>query len=166
MWLRAHELQRHGNSSTAFFRIYPYLTAGLSSNAEIICTGWLFDGWDGNMFVGSLLLPYHLVVFFPVQIRRLELEKSQQKLLLESLQQRHQEDLELIEKAHRYWLFWSRHFPKSFQVQKPISASNINKRVRADRRTLLSPQTLSPHWCNNAKKTSSILQGNKSGSLV
>nr|XP_060620632.1 fas-binding factor 1 [Anolis sagrei ordinatus]XP_060620633.1 fas-binding factor 1 [Anolis sagrei ordinatus] len=35
------------------------------------------------------------------QVRRLELEKSQQKLLLESLQQRHQEDLELIEKAHR-----------------------------------------------------------------
>ncbi|XP_066469876.1 fas-binding factor 1 isoform X2 [Tiliqua scincoides] len=35
------------------------------------------------------------------QVRRMELEKSQQKLLLESLQQRHQEDLELIEKAHR-----------------------------------------------------------------
>ncbi|XP_042305203.1 fas-binding factor 1 isoform X2 [Sceloporus undulatus] len=35
------------------------------------------------------------------QIRRLELEKNQQKLLLESLQQRHQDDLELIEKAHR-----------------------------------------------------------------
>ncbi|KAH0629508.1 hypothetical protein JD844_011612 [Phrynosoma platyrhinos] len=35
------------------------------------------------------------------QIRRMELEKNQQKLLLDSLQQRHQEDLELIEKAHR-----------------------------------------------------------------
>uniref|UniRef100_A0A8C5RD88 Fas binding factor 1 n=1 Tax=Laticauda laticaudata TaxID=8630 RepID=A0A8C5RD88_LATLA len=33
--------------------------------------------------------------------RRLELEKNQQKLLLESLQRRHQEDLELIENAHR-----------------------------------------------------------------
>uniref|UniRef100_A0A670Y352 Fas binding factor 1 n=1 Tax=Pseudonaja textilis TaxID=8673 RepID=A0A670Y352_PSETE len=36
-----------------------------------------------------------------VQVRRLELEKNQQKLLLESLQRRHQEDLELIENAHR-----------------------------------------------------------------
>ncbi|XP_061472226.1 fas-binding factor 1 isoform X6 [Rhineura floridana] len=35
------------------------------------------------------------------QVRRLELEKNQQKLLLGSLQQRHQEDLDLIEKAHR-----------------------------------------------------------------
>uniref|UniRef100_A0A8C0GTQ3 Fas binding factor 1 n=1 Tax=Chelonoidis abingdonii TaxID=106734 RepID=A0A8C0GTQ3_CHEAB len=38
---------------------------------------------------------------FPHQVRKLELERSQQKLLLESLQQRHQEDLELIENAHR-----------------------------------------------------------------
>uniref|UniRef100_A0A8C6YKD7 Fas binding factor 1 n=1 Tax=Naja naja TaxID=35670 RepID=A0A8C6YKD7_NAJNA len=36
-----------------------------------------------------------------VQVRRLELEKNQQKLLLESLQRRHQEDLEVIENAHR-----------------------------------------------------------------
>ncbi|XP_019398146.1 PREDICTED: fas-binding factor 1 isoform X2 [Crocodylus porosus] len=35
------------------------------------------------------------------QVRKLELERTQQKLLLESLQQRHQEDLELIENAHR-----------------------------------------------------------------
>uniref|UniRef100_A0A8D0ECT0 Fas binding factor 1 n=1 Tax=Salvator merianae TaxID=96440 RepID=A0A8D0ECT0_SALMN len=35
------------------------------------------------------------------QVRRLELEKNQQKLLLESLQQRHQEDLDLIENAHK-----------------------------------------------------------------
>ncbi|XP_048347062.1 fas-binding factor 1 isoform X1 [Sphaerodactylus townsendi] len=35
------------------------------------------------------------------QVRRLELEKNQQKLLLESLQQRYQDDLELIENAHR-----------------------------------------------------------------
>uniref|UniRef100_A0A674JSJ9 Fas binding factor 1 n=1 Tax=Terrapene triunguis TaxID=2587831 RepID=A0A674JSJ9_9SAUR len=38
---------------------------------------------------------------FPHQVRKLELERNQQKLLLESLQQRHQEDLELIENAHR-----------------------------------------------------------------
>ncbi|XP_044309897.1 fas-binding factor 1 isoform X2 [Varanus komodoensis] len=35
------------------------------------------------------------------QVRRLEVERNQQKLLLESLQQRHQEDLELLENAHR-----------------------------------------------------------------
>ena len=36
------------------------------------------------------------------QVRKLELERTQHKLLLESLQQRHQADLELIEHAHRY----------------------------------------------------------------
>ncbi|XP_070595974.1 fas-binding factor 1 [Erythrolamprus reginae] len=36
-----------------------------------------------------------------IQVRQLELEKNQQKLMLESLQRRHQEDLELIENAHR-----------------------------------------------------------------
>ncbi|XP_022379007.1 fas-binding factor 1 isoform X3 [Enhydra lutris kenyoni] len=35
------------------------------------------------------------------QVRKLELERAQQRLLLESLQQRHQADLELIENAHR-----------------------------------------------------------------
>ncbi|XP_023387482.1 fas-binding factor 1 isoform X2 [Pteropus vampyrus] len=35
------------------------------------------------------------------QVRKLELERAQHKLLLESLQQRHQADLELIENAHR-----------------------------------------------------------------
>ncbi|XP_015269949.1 PREDICTED: fas-binding factor 1 isoform X2 [Gekko japonicus] len=35
------------------------------------------------------------------QVRRLELEKNQQKLLLESLQQHYRDDLELIENAHR-----------------------------------------------------------------
>lgn len=36
------------------------------------------------------------------QVRMLELERTQHKLLLESLQQRHQEDLDLLESAHRY----------------------------------------------------------------
>ncbi|CAJ0951668.1 unnamed protein product [Ranitomeya imitator] len=36
------------------------------------------------------------------QIRKLHLEREQQNLLLETLQQRHKEDLELIESAHRY----------------------------------------------------------------
>ncbi|XP_027423789.1 fas-binding factor 1 isoform X7 [Zalophus californianus] len=35
------------------------------------------------------------------QVRKLELERTQHQLLLESLQQRHQADLELIESAHR-----------------------------------------------------------------
>ncbi|XP_054077257.1 fas-binding factor 1 isoform X2 [Rissa tridactyla] len=35
------------------------------------------------------------------QVRMLELEQTQHKLLLESLQQRHQEDLDLVENAHR-----------------------------------------------------------------
>lgn len=36
------------------------------------------------------------------QVRKLERERAQHKLLLETLQQRHQADLELIENAHRY----------------------------------------------------------------
>ncbi|XP_013361452.1 PREDICTED: fas-binding factor 1 isoform X2 [Chinchilla lanigera] len=35
------------------------------------------------------------------QVRKLELERAQHRMLLESLQQRHQADLELIESAHR-----------------------------------------------------------------
>lgn len=35
-------------------------------------------------------------------MRKLELERAQHRMLLESLQQRHQADLELIEDAHRY----------------------------------------------------------------
>nr|XP_035944426.1 fas-binding factor 1 isoform X1 [Halichoerus grypus]XP_035944427.1 fas-binding factor 1 isoform X1 [Halichoerus grypus]XP_035944428.1 fas-binding factor 1 isoform X1 [Halichoerus grypus]XP_035944429.1 fas-binding factor 1 isoform X1 [Halichoerus grypus] len=35
------------------------------------------------------------------QVRKLELERTQHRLLLESLQQRHQADLELVESAHR-----------------------------------------------------------------
>lgn len=38
----------------------------------------------------------------PSQVRKLQLERTQHGLLLESLQQRHQADLELIESAHRY----------------------------------------------------------------
>lgn len=40
------------------------------------------------------------------QVRMLELERTQHKLLLESLQKRHQEDLELLENAHRYQALW------------------------------------------------------------
>lgn len=36
------------------------------------------------------------------QVRKLELEQAQHALLLESLQQRHQADLELLESTHRY----------------------------------------------------------------
>lgn len=36
------------------------------------------------------------------QVRMLELERTQHKMLLESLKQRHQEDLDLLERAHRY----------------------------------------------------------------
>lgn len=42
--------------------------------------------------------------FTHVQVRKLELERTQHSMLLESLQQRHQADLELIEDAHRYLL--------------------------------------------------------------
>lgn len=56
---------------------------------------------------GSLRNPppvLHAVPLTVFQVRKLELERAQHKLLLESLQQRHQADLELIENAHRYAL--------------------------------------------------------------
>uniref|UniRef100_A0A452U1Q0 Fas binding factor 1 n=1 Tax=Ursus maritimus TaxID=29073 RepID=A0A452U1Q0_URSMA len=43
----------------------------------------------------------HLPLSCHLQVRRLELERAQHELLLESVQQRHQADLELIESAHR-----------------------------------------------------------------
>uniref|UniRef100_A0A8C6YID3 Fas binding factor 1 n=1 Tax=Naja naja TaxID=35670 RepID=A0A8C6YID3_NAJNA len=56
-------------------------------------------------FLPSFLLPFFKhalkITIKTFQVRRLELEKNQQKLLLESLQRRHQEDLEVIENAHR-----------------------------------------------------------------
>lgn len=54
----------------------------------------------------------HLPLSCHLQVRRLELERAQHQLLLESLQQRHQADLELIESAHRYPLLLLRRLPK------------------------------------------------------
>nr|KAF6455999.1 Fas binding factor 1 [Rousettus aegyptiacus] len=49
----------------------------------------------------ELLQSQALLADLQAQVRKLELERAQHKLLLESLQQRHQADLELIENAHR-----------------------------------------------------------------
>ncbi|NXU57159.1 FBF1 factor, partial [Turnix velox] len=38
------------------------------------------------------------------QVQMLELERTQNKLLLENLQQRHQEDLDMLENSHRNWV--------------------------------------------------------------
>uniref|UniRef100_A0A8C9P8I8 Fas binding factor 1 n=1 Tax=Spermophilus dauricus TaxID=99837 RepID=A0A8C9P8I8_SPEDA len=50
----------------------------------------------------ELLQSHARLAELEVQVRKLELERTQHQLLLESLQQRHQADLELIENAHRY----------------------------------------------------------------
>lgn len=63
--------------------------AGLQWEGGAVRAGRLLRGPKGP----SLLLS---------QVRKLELERAQHKLLLETLQQRHQADLELIENAHRY----------------------------------------------------------------
>ncbi|XP_077183867.1 fas-binding factor 1 isoform X2 [Paroedura picta] len=52
-------------------------------------------------YQAELLSAQTLLVEMEGQVRRLELEKNQQKLLLESLQQHYRDDLELIENAHR-----------------------------------------------------------------
>ncbi|KAM4824404.1 fas-binding factor 1 isoform X2 [Urocitellus parryii] len=49
----------------------------------------------------ELLQSHARLAELEVQVRKLELERTQHQLLLESLQQRHQADLELIENAHR-----------------------------------------------------------------
>lgn len=49
----------------------------------------------------TLLSTQARVVELESQVRILELERTQHKLLLESLKQRHQEDLDLLERAHR-----------------------------------------------------------------
>ncbi|XP_032055709.1 fas-binding factor 1 [Aythya fuligula] len=49
----------------------------------------------------TLLSAQARVVELESQVRMLELERTQHKMLLESLKQRHQEDLDLLERAHR-----------------------------------------------------------------
>uniref|UniRef100_A0A8B9T587 Fas binding factor 1 n=1 Tax=Anas platyrhynchos TaxID=8839 RepID=A0A8B9T587_ANAPL len=49
----------------------------------------------------TLLSAQTRVVELESQVRMLELERTQHKMLLESLKQRHQEDLDLLERAHR-----------------------------------------------------------------
>ncbi|XP_068511492.1 fas-binding factor 1 isoform X3 [Anas acuta] len=49
----------------------------------------------------TLLSAQTRVVELESQVRMLELEQTQHKMLLESLKQRHQEDLDLLERAHR-----------------------------------------------------------------
>ncbi|NWI16339.1 FBF1 factor, partial [Crypturellus soui] len=59
---------------------------------------------DGKGYQAALLSAQARVVELESQVRpvwALELERTQQKLLLESLQQRHQEDLDVLESAHK-----------------------------------------------------------------
>lgn len=70
-------------------------------------TGWGAKlGWKGVPLRAGRLPPVSQRAHRPpsrhLQVRKLELERTQHQLLLESLQQRHQADLELLEGAHRY----------------------------------------------------------------
>ncbi|KAK1196738.1 FBF1 factor, partial [Pygoscelis papua] len=56
---------------------------------------------DASGCWAALLSAQARVAELESQVRTLELERSQHKLLLESLQQRHQEDLDLLESTHR-----------------------------------------------------------------
>ncbi|XP_072736963.1 fas-binding factor 1 isoform X2 [Ciconia boyciana] len=56
---------------------------------------------DATGCQAALLSAQARVAELESQVRTLELERTQHKLLLESLQQRHQEDLDLLESAHR-----------------------------------------------------------------
>ncbi|XP_064322949.1 fas-binding factor 1 isoform X1 [Phalacrocorax carbo] len=56
---------------------------------------------DASGYQAVLLSAQARVAELESRVRTLELERTQHKLLLESLQQRHQEDLDLLESAHR-----------------------------------------------------------------
>ncbi|KFP65608.1 Fas-binding factor 1, partial [Cariama cristata] len=56
---------------------------------------------DASSCRAALVTAQARVVELESQVRLLEVERTQHKLLLESLQQRHQEDLNLLENAHR-----------------------------------------------------------------
>ncbi|XP_054250032.1 fas-binding factor 1 [Indicator indicator] len=56
---------------------------------------------DASGCQAALLSSQARVAELESQVQMLELERTQHKLLLESLQKRHQEDLELLENAHR-----------------------------------------------------------------
>ncbi|NWS56135.1 FBF1 factor, partial [Chunga burmeisteri] len=56
---------------------------------------------DASGCRAALVTAQARVVELESQVRSLELERTQHKLLLESLQQRHQEDLNLLENSHR-----------------------------------------------------------------
>ncbi|NXC76258.1 FBF1 factor, partial [Anhinga anhinga] len=56
---------------------------------------------DASGCQAALLSAQARVAELESRVRMLELERTQHKLLLESLQQRHQEDLDLLESAHR-----------------------------------------------------------------
>ncbi|KAM6050569.1 fas-binding factor 1 isoform 2-T3 [Chlamydotis macqueenii] len=56
---------------------------------------------DASGCQAALLRAQTRVAELESQVRTLELERTQHKVLLESLQQRHQEDLDLLESAHR-----------------------------------------------------------------
>ncbi|XP_068007592.1 fas-binding factor 1 isoform X1 [Melanerpes formicivorus] len=56
---------------------------------------------DASGCQAALLSSQARVAELESQVQMLELERTQHKLLLESLQKRHQEDLELLESAHR-----------------------------------------------------------------
>ncbi|XP_041431871.1 fas-binding factor 1 homolog isoform X3 [Xenopus laevis] len=57
---------------------------------------------DGDVdFNGDFLQSQNRVMDLEAQVRKLQLEKDQQNLILETLRERHQEDMELIESTHR-----------------------------------------------------------------
>lgn len=83
---------------------------------------------------GSLRNPppvLHAVPLTVFQVRKLELERAQHKLLLESLQQRHQADLELIENAHRYALpcLWPPGLPEAPGLPRPTCSEGPHPRL-------------------------------------
>lgn len=61
--------------------------------------------------IGGALLLYFFILFFAVscfkvyrviiQVKTLQLERDQSQMMLESMQQRHKQDMELLENAHK-----------------------------------------------------------------
>lgn len=60
---------------------------------------------DGGSIVTVLLLLLFFFIFkvyrVIIQVKTLQLERDQSQMILESMQQRHKQDMELLENAHK-----------------------------------------------------------------
>lgn len=60
-----------------------------------------FEGW--GTVVNSPCFKVNRVI---IQVKTLQLERDQSQMMLESIQQRHKQDVDLLENTHRWFVFF------------------------------------------------------------